>query len=127
MNRLSQKLIPEMSTEYFCLPKEVDGKVLQTNIHNSKGQPIYEGIAIVDYGNCDSGHCEFSLMEAEVNWMANTIISGLSSSYIARKETTYIIRDPEQLKKFYKWVKKNKLKPGDIIPNKIFYKYFKRI
>ena len=63
MNRLQQKLVPEMSTEYFCLPKETDGKILQTNIHNSKGEPIYEGIAIVDYGNCNSEYCQFELIE----------------------------------------------------------------
>ena len=63
MTRISQKLVPEMSTEYFCLPKEVDGKILQTNIHNSKGEPIYEGIAIVDYGNCGSEHCEFTMRD----------------------------------------------------------------
>ena len=63
MTRLQQKMVPEMSTEYFCLPQESDGKIIQTNIHNSKGEPIYEGIAIVDYGNCDSEHCQFSILD----------------------------------------------------------------
>jgi len=63
MNRISQKLVPEMSTEYYCLPQEKDGKILQTNIHNSKGEPIYQGIAIVDYGNCSSEHCQFNIIE----------------------------------------------------------------
>ena len=63
MTRISQKLVPEISTEYFCKPVERNGEILQTNIHNSKGEPIYEGIAIVDYGNCSSEHCQFVLIE----------------------------------------------------------------
>jgi len=63
MTRIKNKMMPEMSTEYFCLPVEKDGKILQTQIHNSNGEPVYEGIAIVDYGNCDSEHCQFTLME----------------------------------------------------------------
>lgn len=63
MERITKGLMPEMSTEYYCKPIESNGKILQTEIHNSEGAPIYEGIAIVDYGNCDSNHCEFTLME----------------------------------------------------------------
>ena len=62
MKRMKEGLPPEISTEYYCKPLEVDDKVLQTKIHNGRGEPIYEGIAIVDYGNCNSDHCQFTLI-----------------------------------------------------------------
>ena len=61
--RLENNLPPEISTEYYCKPVEKDGKVLQINIHNAKMEPIYEGIAIVDFGNCNSNHCQFQIVE----------------------------------------------------------------
>ena len=62
--------------------------------------------------------------------MANTAPSLLSDKNMIifkEKEITYQIIDLKHLKKFYKWVRKNKLNPGDIIPKKIFNECFRRI
>ena len=41
-------------------------------------------------------------------------------------EERWVINDMKKLKKFNKWVKRHRLKPGDIIPKRIFKKYFER-
>ena len=56
--------------------------------------------------------------------MANTETSDLNGMY-------FINSEPEvwEIKKkgFWKWLIRHRLKPGDIIPKRIFKKYFKRV
>lgn len=59
IKRLKEGLEPEMSTEYFCKTVNRDGKVYQVDFRNSKGEPRFEGIAIVEFGNCPSDICLF--------------------------------------------------------------------
>ena len=106
MNRLQQKLVPEMSTEYFCLPQEMDGKIMQTNIHNSKGEPVYEGIAIVDYGNCSSEHCEFQLVEEIKENTRAEFIEEVKAriASLKRQQEKYIKRYGKEDATFKSWI-----------------------
>ena len=61
--------------------------------------------------------------------MVNVIKSERSDIYIIEgegSEELWCIDDMKKLKKFNNWVKRHCLKPGDIIPKRIFKKYFKR-
>ena len=62
--------------------------------------------------------------------MANTKISDISKGivYTDREAGIWLLGDDmKKLKKFWKWAKRHRLKPGDIIPKKIFEKYFRRV
>jgi len=48
-------------------------------------------------------------------------------SIIGGKPTIYHAKSAKHLKKFHKWARKNQLKPGQEIPQKIFNKYFKEM
>ena len=59
--RITAGLEPEMSTEYFTgKPVKHNGKQYQVNFHNNKGERKYIRIALVDYGNCPTGACDFT-------------------------------------------------------------------
>ena len=56
--------------------------------------------------------------------MVKSIISDMNNDFIILKEgTNYIPR--RSMRGFIKWMKKKQIKPGDVIPNRIFKKYWK--
>lgn len=61
--KIKNGLAPDLSTEYYAGSMEVDGVVYQTNFHNRKGEPVFEGIAIVERGNCSAPACEYEIIE----------------------------------------------------------------
>lgn len=61
--KIKNGLAPDLSTEYYAGTMEVDGVVYQTNFHNRKGEPVFEGIAIVERGNCSAPACEYEIIE----------------------------------------------------------------
>ena len=57
--------------------------------------------------------------------MVKTIISDMNNDFIISKDcNTYIPR--RSMRGFIKWMKKKQIKPGDVIPNRIFKKYWKK-
>ena len=61
--KIKNGLAPDLSTEYYAGSIEVDGIIYQTNFHNRKGEPVFEGIAIVERGNCSAPACEYEIIE----------------------------------------------------------------
>lgn len=57
--RLNAGLEPEMSTEYYADTKTIDGKLMQYNYRDFVGDNIFQGIAIVNKGNCGPPFCSF--------------------------------------------------------------------
>jgi len=58
--------------------------------------------------------------------MVKTLVSDMNDDFIILKESiTYVPREDKSLDKFIKWMKRKEIKPGDIIPNRIFKKYWR--
>ena len=59
--------------------------------------------------------------------MVNTIISERNGIYIIEGEPeVWESKSTKHLEKFWKWLIKKKLLPGDIIPKRIMKRYYKR-
>ena len=60
--------------------------------------------------------------------MANVKESDLNGIYLIEGEGVEVwnIKNTKHLKKFWKYLQKKKIMPGDIIPKRIFKKYFER-
>jgi len=62
--------------------------------------------------------------------VTNTLTTAKKDDTIIIKSdnsTIYLCKNGRSQRKFYKWIKKNKIRPGDIIPNKILDKYWKKV
>ena len=61
--------------------------------------------------------------------MANTKESERNGIYLIEGEgaETWEIKSEKKLKRFWKWIQKKKIMPGDIIPKKILKRYYKRL
>ena len=59
--------------------------------------------------------------------MTNTIESERNGIYLIESDAeVWDIKSTKHLKKFWKWIQKKKIMPGDIIPKRIIKKYYRR-
>ncbi|MFX0208517.1 MAG: hypothetical protein ACFFDT_21210, partial [Candidatus Hodarchaeota archaeon] len=72
IKRLDTGLEPEMSTEYYCKTVDREGKTFQVDFRDAQGRPRFDGIAIVEFGNCPAGHCNFERINSKTKseWIA---------------------------------------------------------
>ena len=60
--------------------------------------------------------------------MANTIASKRNGIYLIESDVeVWDIKSTKHLEKFWRWIQRKKLIPGDIIPKRIFRKHFRRV
>ena len=58
--------------------------------------------------------------------MANEVDNKDNDSIIIREEpTVWKIKSIKHLRRFWRWIQKKKLIPGDVIPKRIFKRYYK--
>lgn len=67
LSKISKGEAPDLSTEYYCSYEEREGIQYQVNFHNSYGDPIFEGIAIVERGNCSAPACNYDIIEEVIS------------------------------------------------------------
>jgi hypothetical protein len=60
--RMNAGLFPEMSTEYYCGTERHNGIDYQVDFHDALGRPRFDGIVIVNYGNCGAEECRIEIM-----------------------------------------------------------------
>jgi hypothetical protein len=65
--KINSNMAPDLSTEYYCIVEERDGEKYQTNFHNRHGEPVFEGIAIVNRGNCAAPACKYEIIDDDKN------------------------------------------------------------
>lgn len=65
MDRLRKNQPLSMSTEYYCSVVKHDGTKYQMNFHDNDGNPKFNGIALVERGNCDDPFCTFEPIKEE--------------------------------------------------------------
>ena len=72
IKRFDEGLEPDMSTEYYCKTIEHEGKTWQMDFRNARGEARFDGIALVEFGNCPSGHCNFERVNSKTlsEWIA---------------------------------------------------------
>jgi len=99
IKRLDQGLEPEMSTEYYCKTVNHEGKTWQMDFRDAEGRPRFDGIAIVEFGNCPAGHCNFERVDNatfDTSKPGRWITRGGKHVYIPFKERELILYHEEE-------------------------------